>query len=739
MSEKERGQGFWGRRSLRMKFTAFAILVGLVPLILIGLYSFSSSRRAIDESVKNQVHNQAEKITEELQDYFRESRVTLLTISSSPAWLKFYTDPDNKETWRQEQQRVINYIDDAANIGIEEFCYIGSNGKENTRLVLGDLDHDLSEDEASNPFFKPSFELEAGEVFQSKPYTSPDTGNWVFATTTPIIGENGEKLAFLHLERNLDQIQAILKRGARGTGEDAMILDEQNNVIVSSKTSVDHKANKLEVKKSGAAFEAGHSSAEEESHEDSGMESGMNVGVATFDDRGKGYYVIAEMLKLDELNQNKWHVLLSVPRSAEAQYTSSFSLLPVLAIIVLGLIVGSALLVARFLTKPISELVIATDKVAHGDLDVTIKNKGGDEFGVLAKGFNQMTNNLRQMINSEKDAKNYLKETVEQYKHFVENVSNGDLTARLSLNGGNDDLSTLGRNLNHMVESLNTMANNISEATDDLASASSEIFSASAHHNSGASEQAAAITQTTATIDEVRQTAQQTTESAQTVADSSRKSAEMSKSGTAAVDETITGMNQIKNQVEQIAENIRSLSAQTHQIGDIITSVNDIAEQSNLLALNASIEAARAGESGRGFAVVASEVRRLAEQSQLATSRVREILDSIQKATNTVVMATEEGTKGVDSGVKLANKSGDAIRFMAETVALSSDATSQIVASAKQQSHGMDQITSAMNDINQSTTQTLASTRQTEEAAKNLGKLGERLKNAIAIYKIKKN
>ncbi|MCK4267888.1 MAG: methyl-accepting chemotaxis protein, partial [Actinomycetia bacterium] len=482
-------------------------------------------------------------------------------------------------------------MDDVTEIGIEEFCYIGQDGIENTRLVSGELEDDLAQDEKDNPFFKPSFALEPGEVYQSQPYISPDTGKWVFATTTLVTGVNGEKLAFLHLERSLDQIQSLLKKSVKRTGENAVIIDENGNSLVSAKIAVDHGTEELKTTGSAAAVRT--ISAVQNGN--GTKKSKPSSGVAAYNDRGAGYYVDSESLNLGEFNQNSWRILLSVPRTEEAQFSDSFSLLPVILIIIFLFIIGSAALMTNIITRPIADLIDATDKVAGGDLEVAIDNHGGDELGVLTQGFNQMTSNLKQMVDSEKDAQDYLKTTVGQYKDFVENVSGGDLTARLSLNGKSDDLSALGNNLNKMVESLNLMANDISQATNALASASSDILTATAQHNSGATEQAAAINQTTVTIDEVRQTTEHTAERAQMVADSSKKSAELSRNGIDSVDETIIGMSKIKDQVAQIKENIGALSEQTQEIGDIIASVNDIAEQSNLLALNAAIEAARAG------------------------------------------------------------------------------------------------------------------------------------------------
>ena len=200
--------------------------------------------------------------------------------------------------------------------------------------------------------------------------------------------------------------------------------------------------------------------------------------------------------------------------------------------------------------------------------------------------------------------------------------------------------------------------------------------------------------------------------------------------------QTHESMSEIKARVESIAENILALSGQTQQIGEITATVNDIASQSNLLALNASVEAARAGEHGKGFAVVAVEVRNLAEQSKQATAQVKAILNEIQRATNAAVMATEEGTKGVDYGVQLTNQAGLTIEHMAESIGEGAAAAQQIVASSHQQATGMEQIALAMQSINQATLQNLAATNQTEKAARELSGLAHQLEGLVDQYKI---
>jgi len=285
-------------------------------------------------------------------------------------------------------------------------------------------------------------------------------------------------------------------------------------------------------------------------------------------------------------------------------------------------------------------------------------------------------------------------------------------------------------------DGLRDMLAKIGEAANNLNSASAEILAATTQQASGATEQSAAITQTTTTVDEVKAISEQVVERAREVTESSKRTVEVSVAGQKAVQETIDSMYQIKEKVESIAENILALSEKTQQIGEIIATVNELASQSNMLALNASIEAARAGEHGKGFAVVAMEVRNLAEQSKAATAQVGAILSEIQNATNTTVMVTEEGTKGVDRGVKLAAQSQEAIERLADVIREAAQASMQVMAGGQQQATGIEQIALAMKNINQVTVQSMASTRQAEKAAQNLSDLSRNLTTTVDTYRV---
>ena len=269
------------------------------------------------------------------------------------------------------------------------------------------------------------------------------------------------------------------------------------------------------------------------------------------------------------------------------------------------------------------------------------------------------------------------------------------------------------------------------ETTGVLATSSAEILAATSEQASGANESMAAVAQTAATVDQVAQTTEQAAQRARTVAEGAQRASEISRNGRAAVDNSIAVMGRVVEQVESMRAGIRALGDQAELIRGITSTVDDIAERSNLLALNAAIEAARAGEEGRGFAVVAGEIRSLAEQSKRATVEVRNIVGDIQRATASAAAIAEEGSRQASESQRAVTEAGETIRLLGETMGEASQAAAQIAASAGQQATGMAQIRQAMRNIREVTQQNLVATQQTERAAKDLALIGGNLVDLV--------
>jgi methyl-accepting chemotaxis protein len=384
------------------------------------------------------------------------------------------------------------------------------------------------------------------------------------------------------------------------------------------------------------------------------------------------------------------------------------------AALVAALVIVS--LLTRLTATPLERLAVAADRIAEGDLNVSaLETARMDEVGVLSQAFQRMIHSLSAMV------------------EVAGRIAAQDLTVPVQPQSPRDQL---GQSLATMVLNLRGATGSLSASISTLAASASEILAATAQVATGAAETGTAIAQTTTTVEEVKQTAQLASQKAKVVADGAQKAAAIGHTGQKAVEASIEGMRQIKLQMESIAGTVVRLSENSQAIGEIIAAVNDLAEQSNLLAVNAAIEAAKAGEQGKGFSVVAQEVRSLAEQSRQATAQVRSILHDIQKSTTAAVLATEQGSKAVELGMKQSNEAGDAISQLSGTIHEAAQAATQIAASSQQQLVGTDQVALAMQNIKQASMQNVSATRQAETAAQNLNQIGGSLKDIVGKYKL---
>lgn len=327
---------------------------------------------------------------------------------------------------------------------------------------------------------------------------------------------------------------------------------------------------------------------------------------------------------------------------------------------------------------------------------------------------------------------------VTSISQLVLRVSEGDLSVDVSHNGNGraDEIGVLRSSFAAMVENLRSQTGRIRETANVLGSASREISTSVAQVTSSATETSSAVAETSATVEEVKQTADVNTEKAKQVSESAQQAADTSQTGEKAVGLITEEMDRIKQQMDAIADRVMNLSEQSQAIGEIIDTVDDLAEQSNLLAVNAAVEAAKAGDQGKGFAVVAQEIKSLAEQSKESTKRVRSILSDVQKATGATVMATEQGAKAVDAGVKQTAEAADAIQTLSTSSEAAAESALQIAASSQQQLVGVDQVATAMESIKQATTQNVDSMNQLDEAAQSLKDMSEKLVQAIEQYKL---
>lgn len=271
----------------------------------------------------------------------------------------------------------------------------------------------------------------------------------------------------------------------------------------------------------------------------------------------------------------------------------------------------------------------------------------------------------------------------------------------------------------------------LQETVESLASSSSQIASAAEEQERVASSAAASVNETTTSADELNASSQKSAEQAEASSNSAQKARSLAESGSQAVQQTREGTETLRQQVSEISEQMVRLSDRTGEIDNISKLVSDLANQTNMLALNASVEAVRAGEHGKGFGVVASEIRKLADQSHKSGSKISELVNEIQKAIDAAVMATDQGTKTVEESARIAQEMENAFQGVREAIEQVVENNQQSSLSAKQQAQAIEQVVSAMNELNKSSKQTADGISQIKSGTENLRNLAQDLQEIL--------
>ncbi|PSB28392.1 chemotaxis protein [filamentous cyanobacterium Phorm 46] len=275
------------------------------------------------------------------------------------------------------------------------------------------------------------------------------------------------------------------------------------------------------------------------------------------------------------------------------------------------------------------------------------------------------------------------------------------------------------------------IAGTIDRAISAIASSSAQIAATVEEQERMASQQAVSVNQTTTTMDELGASSRATSQQIETAASQAMQALTLAGAGTKAVEQTLEAMATLKTKVQEMQGQIMQLSEQTDRIGNISTVVSDLANQTNMLALNAAVEAVRAGEHGKGFGVVASEIRKLADRSKKSAAQINLLVADIQRAINSTVMVTDEGTKTVDYGVNIAEETAAAFAGVADAINNVVLSSQQISLNAKQQAIAIEQVVEAMNSLNQAAAQTACGITQTKVGTQKLNEAALDLKAVV--------
>ncbi len=454
---------------------------------------------------------------------------------------------------------------------------------------------------------------------------------------------------------------------------------------------------------------------------------------------------------------------------ADATFASSVMMILIITGIAFLLSIGIGIIISGSLSKPLGVLVGIATSVSNGDLvrdlDQKVKDsltRRKDEVGDIAKSFDQVILYMQGM------------------GEVANTISQNDLTATVTPKSAKDELAIAfakmidslrgsvgliaqsASSLGAASEQLANASNQAGQATSQIATTIQQVARGTTQQSEAVNKTASSVEQMSRAIDGVARGAQeqasaankassitaqlssaieQVAGNAQSVVQGSTAAADAAKKGTTKVEDTLKGMQNIKQRVGVSAEKVQEMGSRSDQIGDIVTTIEDIASQTNLLALNAAIEAARAGEAGKGFAVVADEVRKLAERSSTSTKEIASLIKSIQKTVSEAVIAMDEGAKEVEKGVLIANEAGNSLVEILKAAEGVSEQAEQAAAAAEQMSASANELVAAVDSVSAvieentaATEQMAAGSTEVTQAIENIASVSE--ENSAAVEEV---
>ncbi len=414
-------------------------------------------------------------------------------------------------------------------------------------------------------------------------------------------------------------------------------------------------------------------------------------------------------------------------------------LLVIGAAILLSLLI--AVLVLRGVLGQIDFIRSAMSAYTEGDSSARSIMSSSDELGEMAGSVNQfmdenetLTNKVKEDAERVEDEYNRTQESIIKLLDEVSGIAEGDLTQEAEVTA--EVTGAIADSFNNAIVELRRIITEVQSASTRVNEASSDIRLSMDRLSQGSEEQSGQIIDTTAAIDEMAISIRQVSENASMSATVAQQALSNAKQGAEVVENTITGMNNIRDQVQETSKRIKRLGESSQEIGEITQLIGEIADRTSILALNASIQAAMAGEAGRGFAVVAEEVERLADRATDSTKRIETLIKTIQAESNDAISAMEDMTNEVVSGSERAADAGKVLGEIESVSVKLADLIQSISMAAQQQARGSETIANAMSDISMVTQQSTLSTREAFTTSAGLTELSEELGKTISAFKL---
>jgi len=717
--------------SMRGKLLMFFLALSLIPLIIVGVFAFIQSQNALREKTTNQLQMLANNNTATIKDWL-ESRKKDIIVMSYNARIQTL-EPESAKTaidqfssgWGRYETMAVTDLSGKS---------IATN--DNSQMDLGD-----------RQYVKDAL---AGNVVISEPVVSKATGNLVLAVAAPL-KRDGNTVGVVLATVPTTYIANLMSSAQLGDTGEAYLINSEGFFITPSRFTEEliregkvKTRSELELQIDTYASQQGLAG---------------NTGLSEYKDY-RGVDVIGAYSYLPE---QKWAII------AEQNSSEAFAAVNQLRNVILGLIAISliviiilAIIIANSISKPIQTMAGAASLMAQGKINQQINYKSKDEIGELADSFREMIDFQKAMANS------------------AEGLSNGDLTVDVAPKSEEDVLGVaFERMIKNLREALGQVASNahnlnnassqLAQASDQAGQATSQIATTIQQVARGTTQQTEAATHSAASVEQLRRAIENVSKGAQAQAEAVSKMASLTGSlsssiqqvagnanavsvesnnaataareGSTTVADTVQGMETIREKVGFSAQKVQEMGNRSDQIGAIVETIDDIASQTNLLALNAAIEAARAGEHGKGFAVVADEVRKLAERSSSATKEIGDLIKGIQTTVSEAVSAMNESASEVETGAERASRAGTALENILkaaiavnEQAQLAADAVSQMGSLSNELVAAADDVSAIVEENTAATEEMAAGSSEITQAIDNIASVSE--ENSAAVEEV---
>ena len=726
------------RHSMQAKLLIIVLALAIVPLIGLQTYSTLQNLKSNQDLISQRFSQISEDETRYITEWSNELLIKVRTLASFDTIQNFESE--------KAMPQLSNYKD--------LWGYYESLALADTTGTTTINTDAKTIDVKDRAYFLAGIK---GNELVSDPVVSRATGNLIVTIETPV-KKNGQIVGVVFGNVPVFTIGEVLAQLKLGETGEAYLIKQDGTMITSPKYEQQLIDQGLVKDAEGVVLETAVLNYKMDTFASQQIAAGK-TGTSTYVNYvGKkviGSYTWIPALRWGlVIEQSQDEVMASVYKSVIASVV--IILVSILAIVII------VVFVTRSIARSIREMAEVAGKLAVGNLNQQVVVKGKDEIGLLAKSFQQIIKYQSEMAGTARQ------------------IASGDLTGNVKALSENDELglafTTMIEKLNTTVGQVSQSALNLDEAANQLASASNQAGQATSQISTtiqqvakGTTDQAGAITRTAAAVEQmsqaiegvakgaqeqsqavaraaeiteqINQAIKQVAGNAEAVTKDSALASEAARKGSETVEHTLSGMQSIKTKVGLSAAKVQEMGTRSQEIGAIVETIEDIASQTNLLALNAAIEAARAGEHGKGFAVVADEVRKLAERSSLATKEIGGLINGIQNTVDEAVKAMEEGSKEVENGVANANAAGDALTDIlnaAEAVnkqaSLASEASSRMKIASEELVVAVDSVSAVVEQNTASTEQMAANSGEVNQAIESIASVSE--ENSAAIEEV---